>query len=168
MKVFGPEYWDKHGVYRTPIGFSLTLIVLLRPYLIWVFAAISRRPEMDLVALVYAQKNDFFVALGIGALALLPATIYSLRRPGSSQKLKPIWAKMRWPLILCALLDLSWLIFQAAGQYYKFSFYIAIQAVAVAWVLLYLLRSRYLKVFLADWPDELESKTSSDNDKGKQ
>ena len=166
MKVYGPEYWDKHGAYRTPIGFSLALIVLLRPYLIWVFAAISRRPELDLVALVYSQKQDFFVALGIGALALVPATIYSLRRPSSSVKLKPIWKTMRWPLLLCAVLDLSWLIIQAAHQYYAFSLYIAIQAVAVAWVLLYLLLSRYLTVFLADWPDELDSKTSSD--KGKQ
>ncbi|MFY8272764.1 DUF2919 domain-containing protein [Pseudoalteromonas sp. SSDWG2] len=161
MKVYGPEYWDKHGAYRTPIGFTLALIVLLRPYLIWVFAAISRRPELDLVALVYAQKSDFFIALGIAAVAILPATVYSFRRPGAKPLFKAMWPVMRWPLIICALLDLGWLILQASQQHYKFSFYIAIQAVGVAWVLLFLLRSRYLKVFFADWPDELESKTQS-------
>ncbi|MBS3798948.1 MULTISPECIES: DUF2919 domain-containing protein [unclassified Pseudoalteromonas] len=165
MKHYGPEYWDKHGAYRTPIGFTLALMILLRPYLIWAFAAISRRPELDLVALVYRQKQDFFVALAIAAIAIVPATVYSLRRPGSNPKLKSLWRHMRWPLVLCAVLDLAWLILQASQQYYRFSFYIAVQAVAVAWIILYLMRSRYLRVFFADWPDELESKKQDQKNK---
>ena len=158
MNRYGPEYWDKHGAYRTPLGFTLSLLVLLRAYLIWAFAAISRRPELDLVALVYQQKRDFFIALGIGAIALVPAVLYSLRRPSSSLKLKPLWRFMRWPLLVCAILDFTWIMLQAAQQYYQFSLHLALQGVMVAWVILYLLRSRYLKVFFADWPDELESK----------
>lgn len=157
MSLYGPEYWDKHGCYRTPIGFTLSLIVLLRAYIIWVFAAISRRPELDLMAIVYQHKHDFFVALGIGALAIVPTVIYSLRRPSSNPKLQNIWRHMRWPLIACAVADLCWMVIQAGHQYYQFSLFIALQTVFVAWVLLYLIKSRYLKVFFADWPEQLES-----------
>ena len=43
----------------------------------------------------------------------------------------------------------TWIMLQAAQQYYQFSLHLALQGVMVAWVILYLLRSRYLKVFFA-------------------
>ena len=30
MKHYGPEYWDKYGVYRTPLAFYMRMVVLLR------------------------------------------------------------------------------------------------------------------------------------------
>ena len=65
MKKFGPEYWDKHGLYKAPLGFILTLMVLMRGYVIWILAAISRRPELDIMTLFYRDKQHFFVALVI-------------------------------------------------------------------------------------------------------
>ena len=49
MMRYGPEYWDKHGAYRTPIALHLTLLVLLRSYFIWLMAALSRRPDLDIM-----------------------------------------------------------------------------------------------------------------------
>lgn len=153
MKEFGPEYWDKYGVYRTPIGFNLTLLVLLRAYLIWIFSALARRPDLDLMSLFFQSKQHFFVALGIGALALIPTVLFSLRRPSSSQKLAKYWRYMRWPLLLAAMADLAWLFVQASQVYYQFSLYLAVQMVMLLWVILYLLKSRYLVNFFNDWPE---------------
>jgi hypothetical protein len=61
MSRYGPEYWDKYGSYRTPIAFNLSLLVLLRGYFIWVIAALSRRPELDLMSLFLKIKMIFLL-----------------------------------------------------------------------------------------------------------
>lgn len=159
MMRFGPEYWDKYGSYRTPIAFHLSLLVLLRAYFIWIIAALSRRPELDIMSLVFTTKEDFFKALAIGAVAIIPALIFCLRRPQknaqTAARLAKVWRFMRWPLLLCAALDLTWLVIKAAHSYYAFSMFLALQMVAVLWVLLYLMKSRYLAVFFKDWPDPI-------------
>ena len=110
MSRYGPEYWDKYGSYRTPLAFHLSILVLLRAYFIWVIAALSRRPELDLMSLFFKSKNDFFIAIAIGAVAIVPTILFCLRRPRDShqatQRLACIWRYMRWPLIVCALIDL--------------------------------------------------------------
>ncbi len=153
MKHYGPEYWDKYGVYRTPLAFNLTLVVLLRAYFLWTFSALARRPDIDFMSLFFVSKFHFFMALGIGTIAILPTVIYSFRRPTSSQKLAKIWRHMRWPLLLCACLDLTWLIYQASQAYYQFSMFLAVQMVLLMWVIFYLLKSRYLSYFFNDWPE---------------
>ncbi|WP_462176862.1 DUF2919 domain-containing protein [Pseudoalteromonas gelatinilytica] len=162
MNRYGPEYWDKHGAYRTPVAFHLTLLVLLRSYFIWLMAALSRRPDLDIMSLFFKSKSDFFTAIAIAAIALLPAVIFCLRRPQenaeSAKRLSSIWRFMRWPLIMCAITDLSWLTYQVAHSHYQFSLFLACQMVLVLWVLLYLLKSRYLSVFFNDWPDPIEKK----------
>jgi cytochrome bd-type quinol oxidase subunit 2 len=159
---YGPEYWDKYGAYRTPIAFHLSLLVLLRSYFIWIMAALSRRPDLDIMSLFFSSKSDFFCSIGIAAIALLPAVIFCLRRPqdnpDSAKRLASIWRFMRWPLILCAIIDLGWLTYQAAHSHYQFSLFLACQMVIVLWVLLYLLKSRYLSVFFNDWPDPIIKK----------
>lgn len=160
MSRYGPEYWDKYGSYRTPIAFHLSVLVLLRAYFIWIVAGLSRRPELDLMSIFFKSKNDFFIAIAIGAIAIVPIILFCLRRPReshkSSERLAKIWRYMRWPLILCAVIDLTWLSIQAAHSYYHFSLFLAIQMVVVLWVLWYLAKSRYLTVFFNDWPESTE------------
>nr|WP_306288124.1 DUF2919 domain-containing protein [Pseudoalteromonas sp. WY3] len=160
MSRYGPEYWDKYGSYRTPIAFHLSVLVLLRAYFIWIVAGLSRRPELDLMSIFFKSKNDFFIAIAIGAIAIVPIILFCLRRPRESHKsselLAKIWRYMRWPLILCAVIDLTWLSIQAAHSYYHFSLFLAIQMVVVLWVLWYLAKSRYLTVFFNDWPEPTE------------
>lgn len=160
MSRYGPEYWDKYGSYRTPIAFHLSVLVLLRAYFIWIVAGLSRRPELDLMSIFFKSKNDFFIAIAIGAIAIVPIILFCLRRPReshkSSERLAKIWRYMRWPLILCAVIDLTWLSIQAAHSYYHFSLFLAIQMVVVLWVLWYLVKSRYLTVFFNDWPEPTE------------
>ncbi len=160
MSRYGPEYWDKYGSYRTPIAFHLSLLVLLRAYFIWVIAALSRRPELDLMSLFFKSKNDFFIAISIGAIAIVPTFLFCLRRPRDSHqqsaRLAMVWRYMRWPLLVCAITDLSWLTIQAAHSHYRFSLFLAVQMVIVFWVMWYLTKSRYLQVFFNDWPEPTE------------
>ncbi|MGO2332507.1 MAG: DUF2919 domain-containing protein [Pseudoalteromonas nigrifaciens] len=160
MSHYGPEYWDKYGSYRTPIAFHLSVLILLRAYFIWIVAGLSRRPELDLMSIFFKSKNDFFIAIAIGAVAIVPIILFCLRRPReshkSSERLAKVWRYMRWPLILCAVIDLTWLSIQAAHSYYHFSLFLAIQMVIVLWVLWYLAKSRYLTVFFNDWPEPTE------------
>ncbi len=168
MSQYGPQYWDKYGSYRTPVAFHLSVVVLLRAYFIWVIAALSRRPELDLMSLFFRSKSDFFIAIAIGSIAILPTLLFCLRRPRDSHKatdrLASIWRHMRWPLIVCALIDLTWLIVQAAHSHYRFSLFLAIQMVIVFWVLWYLVKSRYLTVFFKDWPEPTEKASDDKKD----
>lgn len=168
MSQYGPQYWDKYGSYRTPVAFHLSVVVLLRAYFIWVIAALSRRPELDLMSLFFRSKSDFFIAIAIGSIAILPTLLFCLRRPRDSHKatdrLASIWRHMRWPLIVCALIDLTWLIVQAAHSHYRFSLFLAVQMVTVFWVLWYLVKSRYLTVFFKDWPEPTEKASDDKKD----
>jgi small-conductance mechanosensitive channel len=168
MSQYGPQYWDKYGSYRTPVAFHLSVVVLLRAYFIWVIAALSRRPELDLMSLFFRSKSDFFIAIAIGSIAILPTLLFCLRRPRDSHKatdrLARIWRHMRWPLIVCALIDITWLIVQAAHSHYRFSLFLAVQMVIVFWVLWYLVKSRYLTVFFKDWPDPTEKASDDKKD----
>ena len=168
MSQYGPQYWDKYGSYRTPVAFHLSVVVLLRAYFIWVIAALSRRPELDLMSLFFRSKSDFFIAIAIGSIAILPTLLFCLRRPRDSHKatdrLASIWRHMRWPLIVCALIDLTWLIVQAANSHYRFSLFLAVQMVIVFWVLWYLVKSRYLTVFFKDWPEPTEKASDDKKD----
>ncbi|WP_276755183.1 DUF2919 domain-containing protein [Pseudoalteromonas marina] len=168
MSQYGPQYWDKYGSYRTPVAFHLSVVVLLRAYFIWVIAALSRRPELDLMSLFFRSKSDFFIAIAIGSIAILPTLLFCLRRPRDSHKatdrLARIWRHMRWPLIVCALIDLTWLIVQAAHSHYRFSLFLAVQMVIVFWVLWYLVKSRYLTVFFKDWPEPTEKASDDKKD----
>ncbi|MBQ4834546.1 DUF2919 domain-containing protein [Pseudoalteromonas sp. MMG010] len=162
MNRYGPQYWDKYGSYRTPLAFHLSLLVLLRGYFIWAVAALSRRPDLDLMSLFFRTKNDFFIAVAIGAIAILPLAVFCLRRPRDShlqsERLARVWRFMRWPLVLCAVIDLTWLSIQAAHSHYQFSGLLAGQMVLVLWVTLYLVKSRYLVVFFNDWPEPNDKK----------
>ena len=93
---------------------------------------------------------------------------FCLRRPRDSHKatdrLASIWRHMRWPLIVCALIDLTWLIVQAANSHYRFSLFLAVQMVIVFWVLWYLVKSRYLTVFFKDWPEPTEKASDDKKD----
>lgn len=168
MSQYGPQYWDKYGSYRTPVAFHLSVVVLLRAYFIWVIAALSRRPELDLMSLFFSSKSDFFIAIAIGSIAILPTLLFCLRRPRDSHsatdRLASIWRHMRWPLIVCALIDLTWLIVQAAHSHYRFSLFLAVQMVIVFWVLWYLVKSRYLTVFFKDWPEPTEKASDDKKD----
>ena len=168
MSQYGPQYWDKYGSYRTPVAFHLSVVVLLRAYFIWVIAALSRRPELDLMSLFFRSKSDFFIAIAIGSIAILPTLLFCLRRPrdshSSTDRLASIWRHMRWPLIVCALIDLTWLIVQAAHSHYRFSLFLAVQMVIVFWVLWYLVKSRYLTVFFKDWPEPTEKASDDKKD----
>ena len=76
MSQYGPQYWDKYGSYRTPVAFHLSVVVLLRAYFIWVIAALSRRPELDLMSLFFRAKSDFFIAIAIGSIAIILSLIH--------------------------------------------------------------------------------------------
>ena len=112
------------------------------------------------MSLFFKSKNDFFIAISIGAIAIVPTFLFCLRRPRDSHqqsaRLAMVWRYMRWPLLVCAITDLSWLTIQAAHSHYRFSLFLAVQMVIVFWVMWYLAKSRYLQVFFNDWPEPTE------------
>ncbi len=153
---YGPEYWDKHGLYRAPLAFSLTLLVLLRTYLIWLVVAVSRRPELDLMGLFYANKQQFFVLLATALPALLVTIVFMLRKPDNHHRgmARWLWRHSRWLLMLSVCLDMAALVITSSIGVFHFHAMVAVQGVLLLWVAMYLLKSRYLSVFFNDWPSD--------------
>jgi predicted ferric reductase len=158
MIRFGPEYWDKNGLYRAPVGFILVLVLLLRPYILWLLTVATRREDLNFIAIFYPLKQQFFVALSIAVISLVISLCYILRRPNASQWPKYIWRYARWLLLINVMLDLAWSVIQIQNQYFSFSTGLATQLMLLCWAALYLIKSRYLSVYFAEWP-ELESKS---------
>lgn len=153
MQQFGPEHWDKNGLYRAPIGFKLSLVFILKPYILWLFAAASRREDLNLMAIFYPNKNDFFIALALGCLAILLTLCYFLRKPNAVQWPKHVWRHGKGILLVSLVVDLVWLFWQAKQSYFAFSPTLAVPIVLAGWAILYVAKSRYLMVYFNEWPE---------------
>ena len=92
----------------------------------------------------------------MAVISLVISLCYILRRPNAAQ-----WPKYMalWPLVAIAQSNLghSVSMVQIKDQYFNFSIGLATQLMLLCWAALYLIKSRYLSVYFAEWP-ELDAK----------
>lgn len=154
---------DQDGLYRIPLRLYLVLLVLLRPYLCWIVTLVMPEAERKAVlSFFYPLADDFVRAVLIAIPALLVLAALTQRVPYDQKQRRGrakkfwfgLWRYSRWLLFTVVCVDLYWTITHLPP-------YVALKApglllvvLALALALLYLLRSKQLRLIFTEWPED--------------
>ncbi|MFT5162881.1 MAG: hypothetical protein ACI9FJ_001461 [Alteromonadaceae bacterium] len=152
FRRYTPDDFDQHGYLKAPKGFYIVLLVLLRPYIVWVLSVANRKEPTALIEFLYPLKTDFFMGLATGAGALLVFAFSSLRRKEAYGWIPPCWKLSRWLLWVTLLADVVLTLIVVKNAHFYFQYQHAAVFLSLFFSGLYLFKSHRLQDFLQDWP----------------
>lgn len=155
FRRYTPDNFDPQGYLKAPKGFYLLLVMLLRPYIIWVLSVANRQESTLLVESFYPLKSDFFIGLATGAGALLVFALSSLRRKDAHVWLPRCWGYSGRLLWVSLLADISLTLYMVKSHHFAFENEQAVVFLGLFFSVLYLFKSRHLNDFLQDWPEDI-------------
>ena len=157
-QAYSVEDFDKFDCLKLSKYFYLTLLFVLRGYLVWLMSVTNMRDRVGLMQWLYPEKNLFFLSLFSGTIGLLVLFMISLRRPKTYR-----WVPMVWPY--CRALLLVALGFDFAvnllGYFYwqLLSLPFLVGQVFILFLLVTLcFTSKRMKINLAEFPQVLPEK----------
>lgn len=156
-RVYPFSAYDKFLALKPGPGFWLTLVFVMRPYLIVTISLANPADRMAGINMIYGDRS----ILAVTALASLLAfpLVYALakRRPNAPSGVRWLWKRGAWFLMvaLCTnLLALGWLLyttFPNAGLAHLVQAFIALT------LCIYTARSRRMSDTFADFPKKTGS-----------
>ncbi|MCE9679579.1 DUF2919 domain-containing protein [Shewanella sp. AS1] len=145
---------DDKGHVKPPLMLYLILAFIARGWCVLVASLTQAADRAGLVALIYPQKSDFLLALiaGFGAVILYFLII-------AERKRSPSWARvlfkqMAFCLILLLLLDAGLLLQRLVHSHFLYTWSFGLDALLLFWSLIYIAKSKHLKLYLNDWQKE--------------
>lgn len=153
MGRYTPDNFDQQGYLKPPLGFYLLIILLLRPYIIWLLTIIDPSDDLGLITYVYPEKQHFLLGLLVGAGALMVLILLSLRRKTASIYAVKLWFKGQWWLWYSVLGDLLITLWLVKSTKFAFEPIYAGVLLGLFFTIWYLLKSRYIQDLFADWPE---------------
>ncbi|REL26715.1 DUF2919 family protein [Thalassotalea euphylliae] len=158
FKHYSVSDFDRFDCVKLSKTIYLALAFLLRGYLVWMMSVTNFNDRVGVIQSIYPDPKLFYLNLASGSLGLLVVLLVSLRRPNASG-----WVKRAWPytlnVIIVALIIDSLIIF--AGFYWWQLTDLATMLIQLALALcvaLLCLRSKRLKLNLAEFPEPLPEK----------
>lgn len=157
---------DADGLHRIPTRLYLYLLLLLRPYLLWVLALLMPQQQTDLLGFLYPYRDDFIQAVLVAIPAVLVLTAISQRVPYDAKQSRGrakwfwfgVWRHSRVLLCLTAVADLSLLGRSLLLQGQAHPALTAILALLLVGSTLWLLRNHQVGLVFAEWPDDKKAR----------
>ena len=168
FRRYTPDDFDKHGYLKAPIGFYLLLVVLLRPYIIWILSVANRKESTVLIESLYPVKSDFFMSLAIGFGAVLVFAFSSLRRKDAFGWLPTVWKASAGLLWITLLADFLSTLNVVKNAHFIFQNQHAAVFLGLFFAALYLYKSQRLADFLRDWPEDIVKEKEKEEEKKKE
>jgi len=160
-KKFHPiSSYDKYVSLKVSRTMWLTIIFLLRPYLILFASVTNRKDKMLLINIFYSDR----LAMSLAAVAGIPAALlvyaWVKRNPDASSFVRQVWKRGRLLLVISAALS-AFVVFvplwlgtvHKVTEYGWGQFFISLLIVIVVY------RSQYIKDCFSDWPEKQEETT---------
>lgn len=154
FRKYSPDDFDKHHFLKAPVGFYFVLLMLLRPYIIWVMSVANRKDGTSFITMLYPDKNDFLVGLLTGIGALIVLLLFSMRRDKSFDWLPGVWKNSRWLLWVSLVADVALSLWIISNSNFTFKPEQAGGIFALLLCALYLFKNERLKDFFHNWPEE--------------
>jgi hypothetical protein len=154
---------DQDGLHRVPLRFYAVLLLLLRPYLCWIVTLVMPEAERKAVlSFFYPLADDFIRAVLIAIPALLVLAAVSQRVPYDKKQRRgrakrfwfALWRCSRWLLLAVAAADLYWTISHLPPYVALHAPGLLLIVLLLALTLLYLLRSKQLRLNFSEWPED--------------
>jgi len=106
--------FDTFDCLKLSKGFYLTLLYVLRAYIVFIMSVTNMRDKVAIIQWLYPQPDLFYLSLISGAIGLYLLLIISLRRPEAADWVKKSWRNYRIILVFALLFDLG---ISAAGLF---------------------------------------------------
>ncbi|MDB2386927.1 DUF2919 domain-containing protein [Shewanella sp.] len=142
---------DDQGRIKPPLMLYLMLVFLARGWCVLIASLTQASDRAGLVAMLYPQKSDFFMALIAGAGALLIYAAIIAERKRSPQWVQPFFKHVKWLLLILLCVDGGLLIQRVLHAHYIYSWSVGLDALFVFWGTLYFFNSKQLAYYFADW-----------------
>lgn len=152
---------DLDGLYRVPNRFYLVLLLLLRPFVLWIVALLMPQQQVDVMGSLYPYREDFFRAIAVSWPALLVIAAITQRVPFDPKKSRGraktwwfgVWRHSRWLMSCVVLLDMA--------NLYWFELHDAsihlmpvCLLILLAWSLWWLWRNPIVGLMIQEWPHD--------------
>lgn len=85
---------------------------LVKGYVIWIVSLSFRQEPAALLNIFYPDRSEFYQALLIGLPAVFCVVVFSLRRINMPVFVVWLWHRIRWLLIVAAVLQLGFSLWQ--------------------------------------------------------
>ncbi|MDP7591663.1 MAG: DUF2919 family protein [Litorilituus sp.] len=99
--------FDNYDCLKLSKCFYLTLLFILRGYIVWLMSVTNMRDRVSIIEWIYPQTSLFYLSLISGAVGLFVLLIISLRRPGASYWVQVSWRYCRLILVAALVFDFS-------------------------------------------------------------
>ena len=149
---FEHVYWmDDNGHIKPPSYLYLVLAFLAKAWVVWVMSLTQHSDRAALVRTLYPMQADFIQALIVGAGAVFIFLLVLAERRRKPEWLRPVFKQGR--LILMAVLAAEMFVWVQRFVHSDMLFHwaVALDAVALFWCGIYLLKSRHLQVYFKSW-----------------
>ncbi|GGD54357.1 DUF2919 family protein [Lacimicrobium alkaliphilum] len=145
------KHYDEQGRIKPNSFMYLSLLFLIRVYLVSV-ASISYRQDTSLIlSLFYPDKGYFYFSLSLGLPALLIMGMVFWRHKLFETHARVLFKPVRLVLLLSLSVDAGFHLLMAHQGHWAFSWVIAVTLLLDMLFALYWYRSRTLKLMLKDW-----------------
>jgi hypothetical protein len=143
---------DKYGLTWIPLRFYAVLLLLLRPYILWILVLTMPQGGDQLLAAVYPKSNDFLTACLICAPLLLVVAALSQRKDKGRQGWFKLWRQSRWIMLAVTATDLVHSLTHLPGYVMLKAPWLLISPVLLLLSLGWLLASPVMKQVVTEWP----------------
>jgi len=149
---YQPDDYDEHLCLKLPLGFWLSVLFLLRPFVVFLASVSNSADRFGMLNTIYPDHRGAMshAAAAIPAFALL--LIYTRRAPTAGELLRRLWRHGRALLATSALLNLAFLGAAPIVLQQKMTPIIGLQWVLSFIVLYYLFRSQRIADCFAEFP----------------
>lgn len=139
------KYYTQSGELSPPIFFYLSLIFLARTWVLFVISLVLHDNGSPVLALIYPQKDAFYLGLISGVIALL-LFILSGRVHHDNSLAVILWRRSYPFLMLSISSDFILQLYSLSQNNFQYSLIASVQLVLIIWIFLYSLRSSHLKM----------------------
>lgn len=154
-KQYPIESYDKYLCLKLNDVLWLSLLFLLRPYVVILISVVNRADRAGVINMVYADKLALWWGLLAGVPAVLVIYAWSRKKPGASLFIRRLWHNGRLILAVGAVMNVVIVFIPVwTGAIYRIAPSGWIQlAVSVA-IIVALYTSSYVRDCFADFPKE--------------
>lgn len=157
--------FDRFDCLRLSKGLYFALIFVLRGYIVWLFSVANFNDHVGFLALVFPDKHVFYLNLLSGIPGLFVFFLVCLRRPNAPNWVKKCWRQSHYLLIIALLFDVLIMVYAYMLGYIHTWVWLAYQLLLISIFAVYIIKSKRLRINLAEFPEPFEGLTKSKNKK---
>lgn len=148
--------FDRFDCLKLSKGLYFALAFVLRGYLIWLFSVANLSDHVSFLALVFPDKNVFYLNLFSGIPGLFVFALICLRRPNAPLWVKKCWRRSHYLLIIALLFDVLIMAYAYTAGYIHTLMWLIYQLLLISVFIVYIMKSKRLTINLFEFPEPFD------------